>query len=322
MPDDPAIFVTMALTDDELQMMHRAAPDAEIRYFGDRTPADLEREIPDAEILVGRGDASTISPSAFARAEKLKWIHSWAAGPNEMLFPKLVASPVTVTSSVGSGAIGMSEHAVMLMLLLNRGAISWIRAQDEHKWERGVHSELYGLTCGIVGLGNTGRDLALKLQAFHMRVIGIRRNTQPTPNVDEVFTRDQLPEFCAVSDFIVVTAPRTVETLNMFGEGEFRQMKPTAYFICSSRGGIANEEAMLRALNEGWIAGAGLDAFAEEPLPPDSPFWTAPNTIVTPHIGAQSPRRRRASLDMFVENLGHYLAGEPLVNVVDKEAGY
>ena len=317
----PVIFVNFALTEEEMQALQEAAPAAEFRYFGDR-PADFENEIPEADILVGRGDGSTISPAALQRATRLKWIHSWAAGPNELLYPEMMASPVVLTSSVGSGAIGMAEHAVMLMLLLNRGAVAWIRAQDEHRWERGVHGELYGLTCGIVGMGHTGQDLAFKLHSFHMRVIGIRRNQRPTPNVDELFTHEQLPEFLAQSDFVVVTEPRTAETLDMFGEQEFRQMKPTAYFICSSRGGIANEAALLRALNEGWIAGAGLDAFAQEPLPEDSPFWSAPNTIVTPHIGAQSARRRRASLEMFADNLQRYLRGEPLSNVVDKQAGY
>jgi phosphoglycerate dehydrogenase-like enzyme len=216
----------------------------------------------------------------------------------------------------------MAEHAIMLMILLNRGAVAWIKAQADHRWERGSHGELYGLTVGIIGLGHTGQDLALKAKAFHMRVVGMRRNPQPTPNVDEVFTRDRLDELLGQSDFVVVTAPRTAETVDLLGEHEFRQMKPTAYLICSSRGGIANEGALLRALNEGWIAGAGLDAFVEEPLPADSPFWTAPNTIVTPHIGAQSPRRRRASLEMFLANLELYRAGAPLTNVVDKRVGY
>jgi phosphoglycerate dehydrogenase-like enzyme len=319
---NPTVFVTMTLTDDELSEMKRAAPAAAFRYFGDKAGADLEREIGDAEILLGRGDASTISPEGLSRATRLRWIHSWAAGPNELLFPGMLESPVILTSSVGSGAIGMAEHAVMLMLMLNRGTVRWIHAQDEHRWERGVHGELYGLTLGIIGLGNTGRDLALKAQAFHMRVIGMRRNPQPTPNVDEVFTRDRLDELLQQADFVVVTAPRTAETTGMLGEREFRLMKPSAYFVASSRGGIADEAALLQALKEGWIAGAGLDAFAEEPLPPDHPLWTAQNTIVTPHIGAQSPRRRRASLEMFLANLQRYLAGEPLVNVVDKQAGY
>src|SRR5207249_9723649 len=134
-------------------------------------------------------------------------------------------------------------------------------------------------------LGYSGQDLAFKCQAFHMRVIGIRRTAQPTPHVDELFTHDRLHEFLGQADFVVVTAPRTPETTGMLGEAEFRAMKPTAYYICFSRGGIADDDVLLRALTEGWIAGAGLDAHAREPLASDSPFWTLPNTIVTPHNG-------------------------------------
>jgi phosphoglycerate dehydrogenase-like enzyme len=140
--------------------------------------------------------------------------------------------------------------------------------------------------------------------------------------VDEVFPLERLHELLAQSDFVVMTAPRTPESTGMLGEAEFRSMRPTAFYVCFSRGGIADDAALLRALHEGWIAGAGLDAHSEEPLPPDSPFWTAPNTIITPHNGATTPMTRQRGVDIFVENLRHYLAGEPLRNVVDKQAGY
>jgi phosphoglycerate dehydrogenase-like enzyme len=320
--DTPTVFITMALGADELDAMQHAAPNVTFRDVSSLSPLEIEGAIHEADIVVGRGDASTISPDGLRRATRLKWIHSWAAGPDALLFPELVDSSVVLTSSVGSGATAMAEHTVMLMLMLNRGTLTWLHAQAEHRWERGVHDELRGRTCGIVGLGHTGQDLALKLKAFHMEVIGIRRHPQETPNVDEVFTRERLSELLERSDFVVVTAPRTEETMDLIGEREFRLMKKSAYFICQSRGGIANEDALLRALREGWIAGAGLDAFANEPLPAESPLWDAPNTIVTPHIGAQTPSRRQASLDMFLGNLDRYLSRQPLANVVDKRVGY
>jgi len=206
--------------------------------------------------------------------------------------------------------------------MLNRNALRWVRAQEAHRWERGAHPELNGMTCGIIGLGYSGQDLALKCQAFHMRVLGIRRTPQPTPNVDVLFTHDQLHTFLGESDFVVVTAPKTPDTEGMLGVAEFRAMKPTAYYICFSRGGIADDAALLQALQDGWIAGAGLDAHGEEPLPPDSPFWDASNTIVTPHNGATTPATRQRGVDIFVENLRRYQAGEPLLNVIDKHAGY
>jgi len=227
-----------------------------------------------------------------------------------------------VTSCASNGAIPLAEHAVMLMLMLSRDAPRWLKNQAESRWERWYHPELTGLTCGIIGLGFSGQDLALKLKAFHMRVIGIRRTPRPTPNVDEVLPPERLHDLLGPSDFVVMTAPRTPDTRGMLGEAEFRAMQPTAYYVCFSRGGIADDAALLRALHEGWIAGAGLDAHSQEPLPPDSPFWTAPNTIITPHNGATTPLTRQRGVDIFVENLGHYLKGEPLRNVVDKEAGY
>ena len=309
------ILMSGELNEQQIAQIRATAPGADVRYFVSR--ADLEREVEVADIVAG-----SISAAGLARASRLTCVQSWAAGTNEILYPEMVASPVTVTSCASNGAIPLAEHAVMLMLMLSRNAPRWLRNQAEHRWERWYHPELTGLTCGIIGLGFSGQDLALKLKAFHMRVIGVRRTPQPTPNVDEIFPQERLHDLLAQSDFVVVTAPRTPETAGMLGEAEFRAMKPSAYYVCFSRGGIADDDALLRALDEGWIAGAGLDAHSQEPLPPDSPFWTAPNTIVTPHNGATTPGTRQRGVDIFVENLGRFLAGQPLRNVVDKQAGY
>jgi phosphoglycerate dehydrogenase-like enzyme len=309
------IFLSGEVNAQQLAQIRSAVPAADVRYFD--TQDELEREIELADIVGG-----AISPAALARATRLKWVQSWLAGTNKLLFPEMIASPVILTSVAGNGAISMAEHAVMLMLMLARDTRRWLRNQDERKWERWFHPELTGQTCGIIGLGYSGQDLALKLKAFHMRVIGMRRTPKPTPNVDEVLPRERLHDLLAESDFVVVTAPRTPETRGMLGEAEFRMMKPSAFFICYSRGGIADDAALLKALNEGWIAGAGLDAHTEEPLPPDSPFWTAPNTIITPHNSATSPMSRERRIEIFLENLGYFVAGKPLRSVVNKEAGY
>jgi phosphoglycerate dehydrogenase-like enzyme len=309
------VFVTGEVKETQLSQIRNAAPDADVRYFARST--EIDDHIDQAEVVFGY-----VSPEALARATRLKWVQSSAAGPDRLLYPEMVASPVIVTSCKGNGAIPLAEHAMMLMLMLNRDVMRSIRAQDERRWEKFYHAELNGLTCGIIGLGYSGQDLALKAKAFHMRVIGVRRSQQPTPNVDELFSHDRLPEFLGQSDFVVVTAPLTPETKGMLGVDEFRAMKKSANYICFSRGGIADDDALLRALREGWIAGAGLDAHDHEPLPTDSPFWTAPNTIVTPHNGATTPFTRQRGIDIFADNLKRYVAGHPLVNVVDKHAGY
>ncbi len=309
------ILMSGELNEAQQAQIRAAVPGADVRYFAKQ--GDLEAEVTQADIVAGH-----ISADGLARASRLTWVQSWRAGTNEILYPEMVASPVTVTSCASNGAIPLAEHAMMLMLMLTRDAPRWLRNQAESRWERWYHPELTGLTCGIIGLGYSGKDLALKAKAFHMRVIGTRRTPQPTPNVDVVYPIEQLHDLLRQSDFVVMTAPRTPETRGMLGEAEFRAMKSSAYYICFSRGGIADDAALLKALNEGWIAGAGLDAHSQEPLPPDSPFWTAKNTIITPHNGATTPSTRQRGVDIFVENLGHFLAGEPLRNVVDKAAGY
>jgi phosphoglycerate dehydrogenase-like enzyme len=313
--DALTILLTGSVAGEQIERVRAVAPGAHCRHFGAR--ADLEAQVAEADIIAG-----DIGAAALGRAARLKWIHSWAAGPDAMLYPEMVASPVVMTCSKGNGAIPLAEHAMWLMLTLNRGALRWLHNQQQRHWERYVHGELNGLTCGIIGLGYSGLDLALKAKAFHMRVIGMRRSNQPAPNVDEIFPHERLHEFLAQSDFVVVTAPRTPETIGMLGEAEFRSMKPTAYFICFSRGRIADDAALLRALREGWIAGAGIDAHGVEPLPPDSPFWTAPNTIVTPHNGATTRGTEQRGFAIFLDNLQRYVNGQPLRNVVDKHAGY
>jgi phosphoglycerate dehydrogenase-like enzyme len=315
MSKTPVVLVSGAVTEPQLAQIRAAAPGADVRYFAKQ--AELEEQIAEAEVVAGN-----VSPAALARAKNLKWVQSWAAGPDALMYPEFVASDVIATSCKGNGAIPLAEHAMLLMLMLNRDMPRWQRAQAERRWDHWSHPELNGLTCGIIGLGNSGVDLALKCQAFHMRVLGVRRTAQPTPHVDEVFTHDRLHEFLGQSDFVVVTAPRTPETVGMLGEAEFRAMKRTAYYVCFSRGGIADDAALLKALQEGWIAGAGLDAHSIEPLPPDSPFWDAPNTLITPHNGASTPFTRQRGIDIFVENLRRYVDGREMVNLIDKSRGY
>src|SRR5690606_25788785 len=149
-----------------------------------------------------------------------------------------------LTSAKGNGAIPLAEHAMMLMLMLDRDMLRSFRAQTERRWDRFFHGELNGKTCGIIGTGHSGTDLALKAKAFHMRVLGLRRGTQVAPHFDRMFTRAQLTEFLAECDFLVITAPLTAETHGMIGRDELTAMKPTAYYVCISRGGIVDDDAL------------------------------------------------------------------------------
>jgi phosphoglycerate dehydrogenase-like enzyme len=310
------IIVIGSYGDAERERLRAAATLAELS-FGERVDA-VREVISEADGWIGAppGDLLDLAP-------RLRWLHSPAAGVDKDLTPRVRESDVILTSSAGNGGIPLAEHAVMLMLMLSRSASRWFEAQQKRVWDRFVHGELNGKTVGIVGLGNAGSDLALKARAFHMRVLGLRRRTHlPAPNVDRVYSRDELTEFLTETDFVVVTAPRTTETAGLFDRTAFAAMKPSAYFICISRGGIADDEALLDALRRGVIAGAGLDAHGVEPLSPDSEFWRLPNVIVTPHNGATTAETAQRGLDIVVENLRRFVNGEPLLNVVDKAAGY
>ncbi|WP_371403433.1 D-2-hydroxyacid dehydrogenase [Kribbella sp. NBC_00662] len=290
-----------------------AAGGARVRFVDSLDDAaDVLGEV---EAIVGH-----VSPDVLAKAPKLRWVHSPSAGVDSDLTPEMRSSPVVLTSSAGNGGIPLAEHSMLLMLMLSRDVPRWMRAQAEHKWDHYRHAELAGRTVGIYGLGNSGIDLAQKAKAFHMRTLGVRRRPdQPSPYVDELCDLDQL---LAESDFVVVTVPRTPTTAGVFDRNAFARMKSSAYFICISRGGIADDDALLEALQSGQIAGAGLDAHGVEPLPPESPFWSLPNVIVTPHNGATSDGNLRRSREIVAENIRRFVTGEPLHNVVDKVAGY
>ncbi|GHA16260.1 2-hydroxyacid dehydrogenase [Devosia pacifica] len=309
------IFVNGNMNAAREDRLAEIAPGADIRVFEHK--ADLEANIADADIVAGE-----VSEAAFANATRLKWVQSWAAGPDPQLYQSFVESDVVLTCCKGNGAVPLAEHAIMLMLMLNRDAMRWIDAQAKRNWDPFQHGELNGMTVGIIGAGYSGADLALKCKAFHMNVLGLRRTDKPSPNFDRMYTHAELHTFLAACDFVVMTAPYTPETANMLAEAEFRAMKPSAFYICFSRGGIANDDALYRAVDEGWIAGAGLDAHGTEPLEPENRFWTLRNTIVTPHNGASSAGTRERGFQIFAENLRRYIAEEDLFNVVDKRAGY
>lgn len=293
-----------------------AAGDKEVRLV--RTIAEAADDIPNATAVAGR-----LTGEQVASAPQLRWVHSWAAGPNADLSPELSDSDIVLTSSVGNGAVPLAEHSLLLMMMLDRNVPRWMRAQADHRWDRFTHGELNGRTLGIVGLGYSGSDLAQKAKAFHMRVLGVRRRAEiAVPGVDRIYPTDQLSEMLAECDFVVVTAALSPSSAGMFDEAAFRAMKESAYWICISRGGIADDDALLRALQEGWIAGAGIDAHGVEPLPPESPFWDLPNVIITPHNGATSTETPRRGVDIFIDNLGRFVRDQPLVNVVDKVHGY
>ncbi len=282
------------------------------------SPQDLEAVIEGAEVVATAG----LSSNAFNRARSLQWLHEWGAGVDRVLLPEIRDSTVAFTCGKGNGGVTMAEWAMLVMLMWSKNAGAYLKSHSRKEWSPLDQDELTGKTVGIIGLGNSGADLARKCKAFNMRVLGVRRTKEPCPHVDTLYPSESLPEMLALSDFVVVTAPLTSETRGMLGEKEFKAMKSNSYLIVTSRGGIAQDDALLHALNNGWIAGAGLDAHSLEPLPKDSPLWTAPGVLITPHTAAGGPGQGPRSAEIFIDNLRRYVQGKPLRNLVDKQVGY
>jgi phosphoglycerate dehydrogenase-like enzyme len=258
------------------------------------------------------------------RTSRLKWIQTMSAGVDR-LPGEILKSHVRIATARGLHRTPMGEVVLEMMLMFVKDAPSCLLMKQAREWRRFRPKLLKGQSVGILGLGAIGREIARLCKAFGMKVIGVRRSGGPEssfPDVDRVYPRDRLPELLAESDFVVLALPLTKETKGMVGEKELRGMKPSAYLINVARGAIVDEGALLRALEEKWISGAGLDVFIQEPLPPESKFYELPNVIFSPHISGDMPEYELRATEVFCENLRRYLAGEPFLHEVDKEKEY
>lgn len=280
--------------------------------------------VEDADAYLGR-----ISREAFlAAGPRLRWVHSSGAGIETLAaIPELVESDVTVTNTRGGHAPCIAEHTFALLLSLTRRLPDLYRDQQAHVWKRtGFASgmrELTGATMVVVGLGNIGRAIAKRAVAFEMRVLGVDVYPGQVPDgVEAVWGLDRLDEALQGADVVAVAAPLTPETRGLLDARRVGLLKPDAYLLVVSRGGIVDEAALIEALRAGRLAGAGLDVQAIEPLPPDDPLWDAPNLILSPHCSGSSNQTRERVWDITWENVRHFVAGRPLANVCDKRAGF
>jgi D-2-hydroxyacid dehydrogenase (NADP+) len=279
----------------------------------------VDAVLAEAEILNGFYPPKNL----VARASKLKWIHSPLTGVDPFLTSEIVASPIMLTNSRGIHGTQVSELAVTLMLMLVKQSARSLERQKANRWEAFTPDILYHKTVGILGFGVIGKELARLLKSFNMKVMVMESRTIIRPAfVDKILPGGKLKEILSKSDFVVVTLPLTPDTEKLLNEDALRSMKSSAYLINVARGGIVDEKALVRALQERWIAGAGLDVFETEPLPVTSPLWQLPNVIITPHSAGRRPDYDQMATDLFVKNLKKYLAGKPLLNLIDKTKGF
>lgn len=259
-----------------------------------------------------------ITPEIIDACRSLRWIHFGSVGVNRARTPAVIDRDIVVTNSQGLVIATMVASAIAFMTGLARGIHHsyFLRKQGRLSRETfdtyfGEVQELHGQTCLIVGLGSVGRRLALVCDALGMVVIGIRQNVNDSiPGVSHIHPIKDLVFCAAEADYVINLLPLTTETAQAFGETVFRAMKPTAFFINIGRGETVDEPAMIRALSEGWIAGAGLDVFAIEPLPSESPLWAMDNVILTPHVAGLSAGYWSRQGELFEFNLERYLNGD------------
>lgn len=294
----------------------------QVEFVGGSTPEEILAAAADAEVAFG-----PVNEELFHAAKKLRWIQSGSAGVEWLgSAPSLRESDVMVTNTRGAHATTIAEHTLGMLIFLARRFDELYEAQKRHEWIRGQGAPrvgLVGMTMGIIGLGQLGRAIAKRAHAFEMNIIAVDVNEVPKPDyVSEVGRLDGMADLMQRSDVVVVATPITEETRGMIGPDLLRMMKPSAYLLVISRGGIIHEPTLAEMLRSGQLAGAGLDVTAIEPLPADNELWDCPNIIITPHNSPSSAQTHANVMSIMKDNLRRYLAGQPLTNLVDKKLGY
>jgi phosphoglycerate dehydrogenase-like enzyme len=309
-------------------------------WVGDRLGADFPsvevvqlldydrvlEEILSVEIFIG----TSLRAEQFQQAKKLRWIHSPSTGVQQFMLPEIIASDVILTNGRTIHGRGVAEHSLALMLALAKRLPSAFRYQQQRTWGQGAMCEespmprdLADATLLLLGAGSIGGEVIPRAKAFGMKIIVIRENVQKgAEGADEVHSMDDLDRLLPLADFVLLALPTTSSTQTIFNRERLSKMKSDAYLLNVSRGALIDESALLECLQKKQIGGAALDVFSTEPLPAESPLWSLPNLLITPHTAALARNLWERHYALIADNLRRYLAGEPLRNVVDKQKGY
>ena len=287
----------------------------------------IEQQIPDADIAIGW----SFRPEQFRLAKKLRWIHSTAAAVHQLMFPELIASDVILTNAREVHGPVVAEHVIAMILALAKRIPHAVRLQQKRSWgQREIWEshprprEVADATLGLIGLGSIGRAVARHASSLGMKVIAAREHPEKEipAGVQQVLSSLQVEELLTLSDYIVLCAPVTPNTQGLMNGDRIAKMKPEACLINVSRGPLIDEAALIDALRGHKIGGAALDVFAQEPLPAASPLWDLDNLLLTPHTAGLTENIWERHYALYTENLRRYLAGQPLLGLVDKRKGY
>ncbi len=316
------VVIAYNLGEDYVADLRATYPDVDIVTA--YTPEDQLKETPDADVQFG-----TISREAFLDARNLKWFQFIGIGFDGIVtsIPEIIESNVTMTVMKATHVPSISDHAMAMVLAFAHRVPELLEDQRAHRWDTSRYHhriiELAGTTMGILAMGDLGQGVAERARGFRMTVYGVDLEPKELPpGVEAVWGLDRLDEMLELSDWVVVTAPRTAASRGLIGPAQFERMKQDAHIIVVSRGSIVDEDALVDALRSGKVGGAALDATDVEPLSSDSPLWDFPNVIISPHASGDSVPLWDRRKGIFKENLRRYLAGEELMYVADKGRGY
>jgi phosphoglycerate dehydrogenase-like enzyme len=317
----PVIVIQGAGSADQVPGIEAIAPHAELRFAA--STEVLAESLPGAEILLGWDFSEANLRGVWSRADELRWIHWTGAGVDAVLFPELVESDVVLTNSRGIFDRAMAEYVLGLILCFAKRFPKTIRDQDHRRWEHRLGEMLIGSRALIVGVGSIGREIARLLTRAGLHVEGVGRSARAEDDdFVAVHGQEDLNAVLPEADYVVIVVPLTDETRGMFGAAQLRAMKPSARLINVARGTVLDELALIDALQAEEIAGAALDVTTIEPLPDDSPLWSMPGVIISPHMSGDFIGYPEVVASAFIDNFQRFHAGQPLLNVVDKASGF
>jgi phosphoglycerate dehydrogenase-like enzyme len=314
----------VAISGMDLSRLRDNLPDevrSQTEFIWCKNTEEANEFLPNAEILLIMG---RLDPDITERTPKLRWVQTLSAGIDKLPLEAFIKRNIIVTNGKGVHTVQMSEFTLGVMLQWVRNTNKFLKHQQVKKWEPKLAlDELYGKTVGILGAGAIGEAVARKCQAFDMRVMGFNRSGATQPHFHEILSGDNgLTTLLQKSDFVVLLLPSTTKTYHLIKREHLQQMKSSAFLINIARGDVIDEEALIEALQNGTISGAALDVFEQEPLPETSPFWTMDNVILTPHISGATDHYIERAAPIFYHNMKQYIAGQPLMNVVNLREGY
>lgn len=315
-------YLAGSLTEEEQEELRAIAPN--VRLIAGLSASGALEHAAEAH----GADAHLLTPELLLSAPELRWVQAWSAGVERYLSMEALANSDTLVFTNMKGVHGpvIAEHVFGMLLELTRGLKAYAEAQAEARWERDAASEataLAGRTLLVVGLGGIGTEVARRADAFGMRVLATNRDASARPGfVDYLGRAGELDRLLPEADVVVVCVPLTEETDGMFDAPRIARMKRGAYLVNIARGRIVRTDALLAALEEGRLAGACLDVTDPEPLPADHPLWSRSDVVITPHVAARAALTEERQWRLFRENYGRFGEGRPLLNVVDKQAGY